>query len=873
LNTILDYPKNNALGTLISEQAYLSPERIAVKFGVLTVTYKNLNERVNQLAGYLIDRDIKVGDKVGLCMDRSIDMVVSLLAIMQAGAAYVPLDPNFPADRLNFMLTDSGASLLLAAEKYRDLFQSETTFIAVEDALAASASYAVTNPGIAVCGSDLSYILYTSGSTGLPKGVQIEHHSLVNFLLSMQIAPGLTPADVLLSVTTISFDIAGLELYLPLITGALLIIADADSAKDGRVLLNMVRAEKVTVMQATPYTWRMMLAAGWDEKLPLKVLCGGEALPKKLADNLLHKCAELWNMYGPTETTIWSTIKKIANSDEIITIGRPIHNTGVYILNELLQPVSQGEAGEICIGGDGVARGYLNRPDLNADRFVNDGFAERTGQKMYRTGDMGRLTANGEIFCMGRMDHQVKIRGFRIEIEEIEHNLTNLHNINEAIVVIHTDAMENQRLIAYIQLKKRDLDIDLNEYAATWNLALKGKLPEYMLPNDYFLIADFPLTPNGKIDRKALPEPVFETNANTAQYVAPFTNTEKMLADIWMNCLGIKHISVTDNFFQLGGHSIIAVQTMVLVEKRTGQRLPIATLFEHPTIQQLAQWVDNTDKKTIGRSLVRIKVGGTKMPLYIIHGEGLNLLIFNSLATNMHPEQPIYGLQAIGLNGTDEPLDNIPDIAASYNAEILQQNPTGPYAIAGYSLGGYIAAEMVKQLTAMGKEVIMLAMIDTNLKPFDGYSKTGILFKKIKRQCPKTVFLFRSFFNHPTATLAYQGLIIKAKITETLAKVGVVKAQPEHDIPDYMKNIIIKLRTAIFHYRPTPYNGKIYLFKAKTRIFFIDDPEYLGWEEYALKGVVVNEVPGDHKVMLLPPNDKVFAKKLQGVLNELAEAY
>ncbi len=872
MNTVFDYPRHKALGTLIAEQVNLSPQHIAVKYDDLAITYSELDQKVNQLAAYLIAHDLKVGDKVGLCMDRSIDMVISLLAIIKAGGVYVPLDPNFPADRLTFMLADSEASLLLVARKYEHVFEPQVFHRTIESALAQSAGYPHTEPDVQIGGTDLVYILYTSGSTGLPKGVQIEHHSLINFLLSMQIAPGLTPDDVLLSVTTISFDIAGLELYLPLITGATLIIADANSAKDGRVLLDMARSQNVTVMQATPYTWRMMLALGWDEKLPIKVLCGGEALPKKLAAELLPKCAELWNMYGPTETTIWSTIKQITDGDEMITIGHPIHNTQVYLLNEQLQPVALGEPGEICIGGDGVARGYLNRPELNADRFIDDTFAGKPGQKMYRTGDLGKLTANGELLCMGRMDTQIKIRGYRIETEEIEHNLTKLYNVNEAVVVVHTNALDNQRLVAYIQLKDEHLDIDLKEYAANWEYGLKGKLPDYMLPNDYVLVADFPLTPNGKIDRKALPAPVSETEISTAEYVDPVTPTEKMLAGIWRQWLDLKRVNITDNFFHLGGHSIIAVQIMVQIEAATGQRLPIATLFEHPTIQQLAQWIDNTEKGTAWHSLVRIKPGGTKMPLYIIHGEGLNLLIFNSLAINMDPDQPIYGLQAIGLNGTDEPLDNIPEIAARYNAEILQQNPDGPYAIAGYSLGGYIAIEMAQQLKSAGKQVKLLAMLDTNLKQNDGHTKTAVLLNKIKRQFPKALFFLKSLVKDPGATLKYQKLIIQAKIRETLSGPNTAGLTRDDDIPAYMENIIIKIRHAIQNYTVKPYDGMIYLFKAKIRVFFIDDPDYLGWKNYALKGIEVKEVPGDHKVMLLPPNDKVFAKTLQKVLDEAAKA-
>lgn len=851
---------------MISEQAYLTPYRTALKFGNTALTYQQLNEQTNRLANWLIDNGTKTGDIIGLAMGRSAEMVICLLAIIKAGAAYLPLDPGFPEDRLNFMLADSGSSLLLTTSNHRDLFNSDVKQLLVEEILSQSATYPVTTPAVTVTGTDLIYLLYTSGSTGLPKGVQILHQGMVNLLLSMQTAPGITQDDVLLAVTTISFDMAGVELYLPLVSGAMVIVADSDATKDGRILMDMVRRENVTIMQATPYTWRMMIAAGWEETLPLKVLCGGEPMTKKLADNLLARCQALWNCYGPTETTIYSTVKKIEDTVNAITIGVPVNNTQVYIINDKLQPVPDGEVGEISIGGDGLAQGYLNRPELNTKKFVPGPVEGRT---VYRTGDLGKIDAEGEIVYLGRIDNQIKIRGFRIETEEIEHNLTRLNNINEAVIAVYTDELDNQRLVAYIQLKDDNLEPDQR----AWTEGLKDKLPDYMLPNDYIIVEEFPVTPNGKIDRKALPKPTPATVINTGIVTAPVTDTEKTIAELWEKYLGIKNIGITDNFFALGGHSIVAVQIMVAIEKITGQRIPIAILFEYPTIQQLARWIDSADKQTTWKSLVRIKAGGNKMPVYIVHGQGLNLLIFNGLATHLDPDQPVYGLQSLGLNGVDEQLDTVEEIAAHYNSEILEQNPTGPYAIIGYSLGGHIALEMVKQLEAMGKEVKLLGMMDTNLKPHDGDTKTARIFAKIKRQFPKALFFLKSFVTDPVATISYQSLIMKLKTQETLEKLGLYKKEQAEDIPDYMNTLVEKLHQAVAKYKETPYNGHIFLFKAKKRIFFVDDPKYLGWKDYAKKGVIVNEVPGDHKDMLLPPNDKQFAKILQRVLDEAAKGY
>ncbi|WP_139113139.1 amino acid adenylation domain-containing protein [Mucilaginibacter sp. PPCGB 2223] len=873
MNTIAEYPIPEALGNLISEQAHQSPDRLAVKFKDSTLTYKNLNQQVNQLAALLISQNIKVGDRVGVALDRSDKMVICLLAIVKAGAAYVPLDPNFPADRLNFMLADSEANLLITSKQYAGLFETETGKLFIDDALAQSAAFGIDDPAVKVKGTDLVYILYTSGSTGLPKGVQISHQNLINLLYSLQTTPGVSHNDILLAVTTISFDMSVVELFLPLVSGALLIVADPEAVKDGRLLLDTLKKEKVTIMQATPYTWRMVVAGGWDEPLPVRVFCGGEPMTKKLAGSLLAVCPELWNMYGPTETTIYSIIKQVTTTAEDITIGKPVNSTQIYILNEQLKPVRPGEVGEICIGGAGLARGYYNRPELTDEKFIRYPDDGDSNYRIYRTGDLGKIVANGDVLCLGRIDHQVKIRGFRIETEEIEHNLSKLENVNEAVVVVHTDELDNQRLVAYVQLKDDTLKISQDEYTAVWTDALRGKLPDYMLPHFYVIIKELPLTPNGKIDRKALPKPVIEAHASVGDIIAPVTETERMLTALWAKYLAVKNISTADNFFDLGGHSMVAVQVMVEFEKLTGQRLPIALLFDHPTIQQLAAWVDDKDKTTAWKSLVKIKEGGKKTPLYLIHGEGLNLLVFNGLANHLDPEQPVYGLQSLGLNGFDEQLDTIEEIAAHYNSEILADNPSGPYAIVGYSLGGHIAIEMVKQLEAQGKEVKLLGMIDTNLKPSDGDTKAARIFSKIKRQFPKALFVIKSLFADPGATVAYQAKMISLKTRELFEKEKSFKGSYLEGIPDFMGKLVEKLRTAVANYKVTPYNGKIFLFRAKTRVYFVDDFKTLGWGKIAQKGVVVNDVPGDHKIMLLPPHDKQFAKILQRVLDEVAKGY
>ena len=865
--TLSAYPREKALGALLAEQAKKYPDHIALKFKETVFSYSHLHTRVNQLSHLLMASGIGVGDKIGLCLNRSAEMIICFLAILKAGAAYVPLDPGFPVERLKYMLEDSEAKALITSKDISEFSAAKQQTIYIEEAFAAMDSYQTQEPVVAVGGNDLAYVLYTSGSTGKPKGVQIEHHNLVNLLLSIQKEPGMGPDDILLSVTTISFDIFGLELYLPLLCGGTLIIADKDVSRDGRKILDIVRTEKVTILQATPYTWKMLLESGWDAPLPIKVFCGGEALSKKLALQLLPKCAGLWNMYGPTETTIYSLIKKIEYTDGPITIGRPIDNTTVYILDDGLALQQPGAIGEIAIGGAGVARGYLNRPELNREKFIEAAFEDAPAGKIYRTGDLGKLSAEGEIICLGRVDHQIKIRGFRIETEEIEACLVQLDNIVDAVVVLHTDPIGNQRLVAYVTNEKEIEPTELKDCIHNWEQQLSDRLPEYMLPRAYVPLAAFPQTPNGKIDKQALPEPVFKSDLT--EYEAAETATEKKLVAIWQKYLGVNNLGIDADFFDLGGHSIIAVQIMVQVEKQLGCLLPISVFFKHPTIRKLARVIDGYETEDTWKSLVRIK-DGTKTPLYIVHGIGLNVLIFHGLAKYLDPEQAVFGFQAVGLTGKEEPLDDLQEVATFYIREMLEQNPDGPYNLLGYSLGGIIALEMAKQLRQMGKTVTMLGMLDTNLRQHDGNSKPAILLNKLRRQFSKAFFIFRSLFIHPVRTIRYQLQVLKRKLQQLFGAKNQLRPElPDEDIPEYMEQIIAGLEKGMRNYKVKPYDGKIFLFKAKERIYYVDDPKYLGWKKYARKGVVLKKVPGDHKVLLHPPNVIEFAHIMQQVLNKL----
>ncbi|MBA3829831.1 MAG: amino acid adenylation domain-containing protein [Taibaiella sp.] len=866
-NISIDFPRDTPLHHLTRDVARRYPNKVAVRSGSVTLTYKDLNKKANQLAAYLIKKGIKAGDIVGVALDRTPELLITLVGILKAGAAYLPIDPEYPKARIDFMLSDSAAKLVITSLKYTGNYSNDIEELCIDEIQHELSRFSKDNVRTPMDGSSLAYILYTSGSTGMPKGVLIEHHSLVNFLLSMQKKPGITDKDKLLAITTISFDIAGLELFLPLISGAEIVLADTETAKDGRLLLEVLKKEKITILQATPSTWQMILNSKWSGKLPVKALCGGEALTRALADKLIARSSSLWNMYGPTETTIWSCIKEIKAKDGVITIGHPIDNTQVYILDDNKKELRPGITGNIYIGGDGVARGYHNRPELMEDRFIPDTFGADPSKHLYCTGDMGRVLQNGEIQFAGRKDHQVKLRGYRIELGEIENTLERITVIKQAVAVVH-----DERIIAYIITDTKSSRTPSNDNEITesspehiheWRAQLKQHLPAYMLPNTFIDMQAFPLTPNGKIDRAALPKPSAGTRQKRTEYSPPRNTMEKLLVDIWQDVLDIDKIGIHDDFFELGGHSQIGMLAMAKLEQETGKRLPLVSLFEATTIEKLAQ-LANTDESTIRwNSLVPIKATGNKLPIYIVHGYGMNVLSFRLIARNMDEEQPVYALQAQGLNGRDEPPDNMEDIAALYVAEILMKNPADEFALSGYSYGGTIAFEMAKQLQAMGKKVKMLAM-------FDAYADNSMytdkgwvrLSKKIKRQVPKLLFILKSLATYPKDTLKYQLSFLK-KVSDRISPAEVTSI--EDTLHDAKLTEIYE--RAYVNYKLTPYDGVIDLFKVKKRIYYIDNPKYMGWKHYA-KQIVIHKVSGDHKTFYRPPFDKAFARKLQATLDE-----
>ena len=597
-HTGADFPRGQCVHDLFTAQVAATPNAVAVVFGEQSLTYQELDWRANQLAHHLKFLGAGPDRLVAVSMDRSLEMVIALLGALKAGAAYVPLDPAFPADRLRFMLDDCKAALLLTRseekERLGELPQNIRAICLDTDwRLISEEGDEALN--VSVTPETLAYVIYTSGSTGRPKGVQIPHRAVVNFLRSMQREPGLTGADTLLAVTSISFDIAALEIFLPLTVGARVVLATSEEIFDATKMKALIRSSRATAMQATPSFWQFLVESDWFGDRRMKVFCGGEALSRELAEKLLERAGEVWNLYGPTETTIWSTLSKIHSGTGPIFIGRPIANTQTYLLDGHLQPVPVGVPGELHIGGEGLARGYLNRPELTEEKFIADPFGDG---RLYKTGDLARFRADGQIECLGRNDFQIKLRGHRIDLGEIESVLRQYPNVCEAVALLREDERGQKRLVAYLQRSTHP-----SPEAGILQQFLKTKLPDYMIPAAFVVLDKFPLTPNGKINRKALPPPAAERVEAKHAFTPPRTPAEETLAKIWRDLLRQPEIGIDDNFFEIGGHSLLAMQLMARIRGEFQAELSLRNIFESPSIAELAAILDGKRKQPAAQPL------------------------------------------------------------------------------------------------------------------------------------------------------------------------------------------------------------------------------------------------------------------------------
>ena len=591
-DTDADYPREGLLHELVAESALSHSDKTAVTCGEDELTYGELNRLANGVARRLVAEGVEPGDNVGVLINRSTDMVGALLGSLKAGASYVPLDPEFPEQRLSLMLEDAAPKVLLTSRELADEIPSGSwTILAMEDLEPSADPPAVAG----LTAESLAYLIYTSGSTGTPKGVEIPHRAAINFLESMRREPGMSDKDRLLAVTTLSFDISLLEIFLPLLSGGTTVIARRSDVKDGRRLANLLEDEEITVMQATPATWQMLLDSGWEGRNGLKIFCGGEALPRQLANVLVNSASEVWNLYGPTETTVWSTLEKVTESDAAVTIGRPIGNTQVYVLDSRHQPVPVGFTGDLWIGGEGLARGYRNRADLTSDAFQEIKLPGGKTERLYRTGDLARWTREGVLECLGRVDFQVKLHGVRMELGDIETQLESHPAVSRAVVVKRDDLPGGEGLVGYL-IPSEGIPWD----SSGLRQFLSERLPTSYLPGWFVELEEFPMTPNRKIDRKRLPAPAMGS-VSSEERVAPKSPTERKLFDIFEHQFENADFGITDNFFEMGGDSLMALRIVVETSEAFNRQVPVDAFLRHPTIEQLAYYLDASESDDDGQ--------------------------------------------------------------------------------------------------------------------------------------------------------------------------------------------------------------------------------------------------------------------------------
>ncbi len=853
--TRAEYSRNLCLHNLIEKQVDRSLERVALVCEEQSLTYRQMNARANQLAHFLRARGVGPEVCVGICMERSIEMVLALLGILKAGGAYLPLDPSYPRERLAFMLEDSAMPVLLTESRLtNELPRHRADMICLDPDWWRASGESEENPATEVGPDNLAYVLYTSGSTGRPKGVQVEHRGLTNLVETQSRVCDIQPGDRVLQFCSLSFDPSIFEIGAALHSGATLVIAAQASLLPGRPLADLFRRQAVTTIVLPP----SVLSPLPDEDFPsLRTLIVGA---EPVTTEFVKRWAagrRIFNIYGATETTVFSTIAECYSDGTKPTIGRPIANNRVYLLDSGRQPVPVGVAGELYVAGVGVARGYLNRPELTAERFTTDPFDAAPGARLYRTGDLARYLPDGNIDFLGRVDNQVKVRGHRIELEEIEAVLSQHPSVRDCTVIVREDKPGDRRLVAYYVAHHAG-SLPVGELRGF----LKGRLPDYMVPGIYVPLEALPLSPSGKVDRRALPAPA-PTRAEAVEApAAPRDSLELTLTKIWEQTLGVHPVGVNDDFFEMGGHSLLAAEMFAQIQKSLGRKLPLTTLFQSPTVARLAEAIRGQESGPSWR--VDIRPGGSKAPLLCIRA-GLE---FRDVMRELGPDQPVYGVRDHDI------LDRLgsftlEQMTAECVQRVRQLQPQGPYLLSGHCLGGLMAFRVAQALQAQGQEVAFLALFEADspgYRPRFGRGGGFVRFNASK------VRLHASDLRQLDWQQRFRYL---KKRLRNLFKVS---------LPGRLKLVCVAILRLLG--RPLPrllreerlrqlaqdspsgfYAGRITVFRAKRPSGGNHDPA-LGWGRFATLGVDVHEIPGDHQDMFKPPNVQLMARQFQQCLAE-----
>jgi len=817
--TAVDYPLTLCLHTAIEAQVEQSPNALAVLFEGQHLTYRELNSRANGLAHYLQKRGVGPDVLVGVCMERSLDLVVALLAILKAGGAYVPLDPSAPKDRLAFMLDDVQAPVILTQQRLLTSFPTHTAqLLCLDTEWAQIANEPANNPTSTVAATNLCYVIYTSGSTGKPKGAMNIHKGLVNRLYWMQQAYQLTATDRVLQKTPFTFDVSVWEFFWPLLTGATLVVAKPGGHQDARYLADLIVERHITTLHFVPSMLQIFLQEPNVERCNVslkRVICSGEALPFELQERFFtHSTADLHNLYGPTEASIDVTYWHCQRGSQqrTVPIGRPIANTQIYLLDPTLQPVPVGVSGELYIGGVGVARGYLNRADLTKERFVTDPFSPDPTARLYRSGDLARYRPDGAIEYLGRIDHQVKIRGLRIELGEIESVLLHHPAVREVVLTAREDTPGDQRLVAYIVPTPGQTPA--SESLRTY---LKERLLPYMVPSTFVLLAAFPLLSNGKVNRHALPAPSTMRDSDAEPFVAPTSLLQQQLVTIWEDLLQVHPIGINDNFFDLGGHSLLVMRFVDRVAQTSGKKLPLSTIFAKPTIAQLAIALESTTEARSRTPLIMVQQGAGKTPFFFLHGASTGGAFYCfPLARALGQEQPFYAMEPYRLDDLSVP-PSLEVMAAAHLDALRKVQPEGPYLLGGFCNGALMAYEVARQLQTMGQEVKMLFLVD----PADPPHFT-LPLRLVSRLCDLL---------HLSETQQLQGflrlrhfyaLLPHARSVEGMEQLREIDPHMTELFPSaevLQKDYVGVLAWAISEYIFRPYSGKIAVIWAKEERF------------------------------------------------------
>ncbi|MCA1993217.1 MAG: amino acid adenylation domain-containing protein [Coleofasciculus sp. S288] len=874
---------------LFESQVSITPDAIAVSFEEQQWTYRELNAKANQLANYLKKRGVAPEVLVGICAERSLDMVVGILGILKAGGAYVPLDPAYPKERLAFILEETKVPLLLTQSHLFDVLpQSEASVIYLDKEWETIAQESEQTPPSQVTPQNLAYIMYTSGSTGKPKGVQMPRASVQQYLQAITQVLPIQPDDVYLHVASFSFSSSVRQLMLPLSQGAKVILATRDQTKNPLSLFKLIQKQGVTVFDGVASVWRYGLLALENldrthteallkSKLRFIVLSGELTscqVYKKLRD-LFQDKVRFVNLYGQTETIgscAYAVPEEFNGEQGYLPVGYPYPHNKTYILDEHLQPVPTGEIGELHMAGGCLARGYLNRPDLNASRFIDNPFVQADSSeyqsfgRLFKTGDLARYLPDDIIEVVGRVDFQVKLRGLRVELGEIESALEQYPSIKQAVVIAREDTSGEKRLVAY-GIPELPSD-EINQTALSKKLRhfLEQKLPDYMVPSTFVFLDSLPLTSNGKLDRLSLSAPHQESSLEKPSPATPTDDLEVQLLQIWEKLLGVKGIGTQDNFFELGGHSLLAAQLFSEVEKISGKKLSLAALSQAPTIEELANLLAKDEQLIPESTLLEIQRGGSRIPLFGVHVLGDGFHFYRPLITHLDPEQPVYGLASQSLGIAQRFLNRVEDMAAHYIKDMRAFKPEGPYCLAGVSFGGLVAYEMARQLHAQGQEVALLALFDT---PGPDHRKQLSIPQRILGHGINFLHLGPAYMLNKVKKQRYNP-------TEIL-QVNYAKSNSTNEAlsDDDLRRLEIlrENQEAKKYYAIPPYPGKVTLFRSLEHPdnllpYHFLDPQ-LGWSRAAIGGLDIYDIPGDHLGILQEPNVRVLAKKLKACLDRV----